>query len=337
MAETTRLERDLVSAAFSLLTLFGGIGNILVIFVIVRSRRLRTRLNLFIVNIAVSDLIFTALYGPVSAVSAAQSGGLRDHAICVVTGIVGLLSCYESVLSAVLIAVSRCVRITRSHRYDVLFSRKRCVLLVAVSWLVAFLLTSPLLAGFGKPGFNPILLTCDYDVVASFSYIVSIILPVAILCNVVIIISYILIYRKVKASTTRVRGNSNRANENKIPPMVLSQIKNMAVIYIAFNICVTPEVLMDIITYETGDSLRVLNFVTRVIFTCNSCVNPIIYTAGNTEFRKELRSLWECVFQGIHKQEQNRVEKFHMNTLSLEQGTGQRFASRNSNVEETPL
>ncbi|XP_035663484.1 melatonin receptor type 1A-like [Branchiostoma floridae] len=335
MANTSRLERDLVPATFSLLTLFGVVGNLLVILVILQSRRLRTRPNLFIVNIAVSDLIFTALYGPVSAVSVARSGGLRDHAVCVVTGIVGLLSCYESVLSAVLIAVSRCVRITRSHRYDELFSRKRCVLFVSLSWVVAFLCISPLLAGFGKPGFNSILLTCDYDTVESFPYIVSFMLPVAILCNVVIIVSYVLIYRKVKASSTRVRGK--RTKQNKIPPMVLSQIKNMAAIYIAFNICVTPEVLVDIVTYETGDSLRVLNLVSRIVFTCNSCVNPIIYTAGNKEFRTELKTLWGHVFHGGQKHERNVVERISMKTLSLgEQDTPQRFSS-NCVVQETRL
>ncbi|CAH1250268.1 MTNR1A [Branchiostoma lanceolatum] len=316
MEKTSQLEQGLVPATFILLTLFSVAGNLLVIFVIVRSRRLRTRLNLFIVNIAVSDLLFTVLYGPVSAVSVARSGELRSHAICVVTGVVGLLSCYESVLSAVLIAVSRCVPITKSHRYDQLFFRK-----------------SPLLAGFGKPGFNPILLTCDYDTVASFAYIISIILPFAIICNVIIIVSYVMIYRKVKASSARVRGD--RPSENKIPPMVLSQIKNMAAIYVVFNICVTPEVLMNIITYETGDSLRVLNLAARIVFTCNSCVNPIIYTVGNKEFRTELKALWGHVFHRGKKQEQSRVEMISIKTLSLgEQVTPQRFAS---NEEETHL
>ncbi|CAH1250270.1 MTNR1A [Branchiostoma lanceolatum] len=333
MAKSSQLEQELVPATFILLTLFSVVGNLLVIFVIVRSRRLRTRLNLFIVNIAVSDLLFTVLYGPVSAVSVARSGELRSHAICVVTGVVGLLSCYESVLSAVLIAVSRCVRITKSHRYDQLFSRKRCAVLVSLSWLVAFLCTSPLLAGFGKPGFNPILLTCDYDTVASFGYIISIILPIAIICNVIIIVSYVMIYRKVKESSARVRGD--RPSENKIPPMVLSQIKNMAAIYVVFNICVTPEVLMNIITYETGDSLRVLNLVARIVFTCNSCVNPVIYTIGNKEFRNELKSLWGHVFHRVKKQEQNRVEMISIKTLNIgEQFTPQRFAS---NEEETHL
>ncbi|XP_066265918.1 melatonin receptor type 1A-like [Branchiostoma lanceolatum] len=333
MEKTSQLEQGLVPATFILLTLFSVVGNLLVIFVIVRSRRLRTRLNLFIVNIAVSDLLFTVLYGPVSAVSVARSGELRSHAICVVTGVVGLLSCYESVLSAVLIAVSRCVRITKSHRYDDLFSRKRCAVLVSVSWLVAFLCTSPLLAGFGKPGFNPILLTCDYDTVASFDYIVSIMMPFAVICNVIIIVSYVMIYRKVKASSGRVRGDS--PSENRIPPMVLSQIKNMAAIYVAFNICVTPEVLVDIMTYKTGDSLRLLNLVARIVFTCNSCVNPIIYTVGNKEFRNELKTLWGHVFHGIREQEQNPVRFISMKILDRgEQVTPQSFPS---NFEETRL
>ncbi|CAH1250267.1 MTNR1A [Branchiostoma lanceolatum] len=333
MEKTSQLEQGLVPATFILLTLFSVVGNLLVIFVIVRSRRLRTRLNLFIVNIAVSDLLFTVLYGPVSAVSVARSGELRSHAVYVVTGVVGLLSCYESVLSAVLIAVSRCVRITKSHRYDDLFSRKRCVVVVSVSWLVAFLCTSPLLAGFGKPGFNPILLTCDYDSVASFGYIISIILRIAIICNVIIIVSYVMIYRKVKASSARVRGD--RPSENRIPPMVLSQIKNMAAIYVAFNICVTPEVLVDIMTYKTGDSLRLLNLVARIVFTCNSCVNPIIYTVGNKEFRNELKTLWGHVFHGIRKQEQNPVVIISMKILDRgEQATPQSFLS---NFEETRL
>ncbi|XP_078611140.1 melatonin receptor type 1B-B-like [Branchiostoma floridae x Branchiostoma japonicum] len=333
MANVSRLEQDLVPATFSLLTVFSVVGNLHVIFVILRCRRLRTRLNLFIVNIAVSDLIFTALYGPVSAVSAARSGGLRDHAVCVVTGIVGLLSCYESVLSAVLIALSRCVRITKSHRYDELFSRRRCALLVSGSWAVAFLLTSPLLAGLGKPGFNPILLTCDYDAVASFTYVISIMLPFAIIANAVIIVAYVLIYREVKASKARVHANGT--DENQIPPVVLSQIKNMAAIYIAFNVCVTPEVIMDIFAYKTGESLRVLNLVARIVFTCNSCVNPIIYTAGNKEFRKELKALWGYVFCGCSKNKQTRVENINIKTPSLEgQGPSQKTVS---NVQENSL
>ncbi|XP_035684160.1 melatonin receptor type 1A-like [Branchiostoma floridae] len=331
---TSTLELYLVPAAFSLLALFGVVGNLLVILVILQSRRLRTRLNLFIVNIAVSDLIFTALYGPVSAVSVARWGGLRDHAVCVVTGIVGLLSCYES---AVLIAMSRCVRITKSHRYDELFSRKRCVLFVSVSWVVAVFLTTPMLAGFGTPGFNPILLTCDYDAVASFIFFVSFVLPFTTICNVIIIVSYAMIYRKVKASSSRVRGN--RTDENKIPPIVWSQIKNMAAIYIALNICVTPEVIMNIIAHETADNMRVLNLVVRIVFTCNSCVNPIIYTTGNKEFRTELKTLWGRVFHGDQKHEPNVAEKINMKTLSLvQQDTGaqtpQRFAS---NIMETRL
>ncbi len=75
MVEDWRYASRVDTAAYSLLVLlyasmivFGAAGNLLVIFVVVRNAAMRTARNVFIVNLAVSDLMLCLITMPLTLI-----------------------------------------------------------------------------------------------------------------------------------------------------------------------------------------------------------------------------------------------------------------------------
>ena len=58
----------LLITLYALMILFGASGNLLVILVVIRNRAMRTARNIFIVNLAISDLMLCVITTPLTLV-----------------------------------------------------------------------------------------------------------------------------------------------------------------------------------------------------------------------------------------------------------------------------
>ena len=134
-------------APYGCILLLSLVGNALVLLIGYRDRRLRTNVNLFITNMAASDLLFT-IFGVPYRISALVTGGrwlvhgTIGEALCKVVTFAGDISNMVSILSLVAIAVDRFDAIVFPMSSQLITRKARSVIL-SVTWLVPAVFFSP--------------------------------------------------------------------------------------------------------------------------------------------------------------------------------------------------
>ncbi|TRZ00665.1 hypothetical protein DNTS_031672 [Danionella cerebrum] len=100
-----------VAAALTLAYLFifllCMVGNVLVCLIVLENRRMRTVTNLFILNLAVSDLLVGVFCIPTTLVDNLITGWPFTNMVCKMSGLVQGMSVSASVFTLVAIAVDR--------------------------------------------------------------------------------------------------------------------------------------------------------------------------------------------------------------------------------------
>ena len=128
------------------------IGNFLVVAVFYRNKTLRTPVHYFIVNMAISDLIFPVVVLPLEIAKNCYGGQWM------VNGVIGTLLCKlrmvafsiftnVSILSMVSIAVDRFHAILFAMRPP-LISRKTCLLVIVIMWIISTAFQASIIYGY---------------------------------------------------------------------------------------------------------------------------------------------------------------------------------------------
>ena len=134
---------------YSLLMASSLIGNFLVVGVFYRNKTLRTAVHYFIMNMAISDLIYPIIHLPYRVSTAYFDGvwfiqGTMGNFLCKLTRNAGYSSNFVSTFSKVLIAVDRFHGVVLPMKPP-LFSQTKCRFIIVCVWLTAVVFCSPFL------------------------------------------------------------------------------------------------------------------------------------------------------------------------------------------------
>merc|ERR1712038_1417082 len=131
-------------ALYACMIVVGATGNLLVIFVVIRNRAMRTARNVFIVNLAISDLMLCLITMPLTLVEILyQTWQFGDYpAACPVAALLQATSLFVSTLSITAIALDRRKLIVYPHEAP--YSTNFILTLVPVIWMCAIGLSSPM-------------------------------------------------------------------------------------------------------------------------------------------------------------------------------------------------
>ncbi|KAF4525277.1 hypothetical protein B566_EDAN009360 [Ephemera danica] len=124
------------------------LGNCLVIAAVFMSSKLRTVTNLFIVSLAVADLLVGLAVLPFSAALEVFKVWIFGDAWCAVWLAVDVWMCTASILNLCAISLDRYLAVTRPVSYPSLMSSGRAKLLIAGVWVLSFVICFPPLVGW---------------------------------------------------------------------------------------------------------------------------------------------------------------------------------------------
>ncbi|KAK7902019.1 hypothetical protein WMY93_018788 [Mugilogobius chulae] len=113
----------------------GMVGNFLVIYAFSRSRSLRTPANMFIINLAITDLLMCVTQTPIFFTTSMHKKWIFGEKACELYAFCGALFGICSMITLTVIAVDRYFVITRPLTSIGLLSRKRAVLILIAAWL----------------------------------------------------------------------------------------------------------------------------------------------------------------------------------------------------------
>ncbi|XP_052403683.1 type-1 angiotensin II receptor B [Carassius gibelio] len=277
--------------------IIGIVGNSLVVAVIYFCLKLKNVANIFVLNLALSDLTFL-LTLPIWAVNTATGyKWVFGDFLCKAISGMALLSLYTSIFLLTALSIDRYLAIVhpvKSRRCrTVVYARVTCILV----WVVAFLLSLPtaVIRETHFIQYNNVTVCGILDgdlgnVLAALSLMKSVLgflLPITI-----ILTCYCLIGRSLLKSRD-IQRNS-RWNGDEVLCMLAAAV-------LSFFLCWTPHQIFNFLNMlgllkviTNCDVIEIIDTVmpfTICIAFFNSCMNPILYGFVGKNFRRNLLKL----------------------------------------------
>jgi neuropeptide Y receptor len=137
--------KTLLIVAYAIFIVVGTLGNLLTCYVVARKTRMRTFLNLLIVNLAVSDVMLCVITQPLNIIKFTRLHWIFGDAMCKAVPLFAGTNVFVSTITISAIALYRYALIVHPTVTWPMDTSAIYVTL-AVTWLLAILLASPLLA-----------------------------------------------------------------------------------------------------------------------------------------------------------------------------------------------
>ncbi|KAJ8027626.1 G-protein coupled receptor moody [Holothuria leucospilota] len=295
------------------------------------SKKIRTKTNIFVVNLSVADFL-TCTSIPVVSWSLLindEEDVLLVDLPCRITIVLGQCFIGCSIITLAMIALNRWMLITKKRvLYHKFYRFKSIVVMLSFSWLLPlFVVVTPLLFDIGKVGYDEWSHNCALIEVHPHSYTFKIFL---LLCLVpvpgsLIIYCYWSLFKYVKEHNSKISQGITEAfglvTMNRHPfiflPSSRSQsagidqrncqytkhqvdiTKNLFYVVVTFVICITPYMFAELFKASAG----IINH-TKILVCLNSCLNPILYGVKHPHFRQVFKSIvrfrWSEIPQPIY-------------------------------------
>ena len=277
------------------------IGNSLTCIAVYRNARLRTSTNLYLISLAVSDIIHAAIVMPLTAGVLIAGELPYGETVCDLFALFTQFSVYVSPTTMGLTAFNRYVRIVKPQHYSRIFTDSRSKVYVAAVWLtVAGYISIPKMAGLTKYRFFAGYAACIVEQPTTAIMIVQLIIAVLfffLLPLGVALVSYFKVFQKIKhhnmnmASTAHAEGRENRLTVKEI-----KLTKSLAIVVFAFALCWIPLWIIVMIQRFASDVVvpRNIQLLCPFLMFFSSTINPFIYAGMNPSFRAEFRRILLC-------------------------------------------
>nr|BDP38639.1 fluorescent sensor for melatonin [synthetic construct] len=172
------------------------LGNLLVIFSVYRNKKLRNAGNIFVVSLAVADLVVAIYPYPLVLTSIFNNGWNLGSVHCQISGFLMGVSVIGSIFNITAIAINRYCYICHSLKYDKLYSDKNSVCYVILIWALTVVAIVPNLF-VGSLKYDPRVYSCTFEQSASSAYTIAVVFFHFILPIMIVTYCYLRICYKI--------------------------------------------------------------------------------------------------------------------------------------------
>ncbi|XP_038584968.1 type-1 angiotensin II receptor [Micropterus salmoides] len=284
----------------------GIVGNSMVVAVIYCYMKLKTVANIFVLNLAVSDLTFLITLPMWATFTATGYHWPFGGFLCKASAGLVIFNLYTSIFFLTALSIDRYLAIVhpvRSRRFrTVVYARITCMMI----WLFAFVLSVPTaltrdihnitnsnntVCGILHPNIeNAIRLKEVLLAISLMKSLLGFLVPFFI-----IITCYCLIGQALLGA--RHIQKSTRSRDDEVLRMLAAAVLAFFLCWVPHQVFHLMQVLTQLILVENCAMLEIID--TAMPFTIciayfNSCVNPIVYGFVGRNFRKKLLRLLRC-------------------------------------------
>ncbi|AIU39528.1 G protein-coupled receptor [Equid gammaherpesvirus 5] len=288
-----------ISLWYSLVFLFGLIGNALVILVLIKYKRLRIMTNIFLFNLALGDLllIFTLPFW-IHFHSGGTGGWDADHHMC--KFIVGLcnVALYSEVLFIILLTLDRYLAVVYAVAYRLVRVVPIGILASLLAWILAVLGTMPEFIFYesnnatGKGVCQASYTDFWKGVDVTSMTMVTLILPLLIMA---------FCYWKIIKVLLKAHNRSRNLHAVKL---ILIMVVLYFVFWIPYNVLLILHTYQEAIFGPDCEARRRVDMallVAEMIACTHCCVNPVIYAFVGEKFQQNLQDLTRQVRGSLHR------------------------------------
>ncbi|XP_038045098.1 melatonin receptor type 1B-B-like [Patiria miniata] len=310
-------ERQIFASVLILTSIFGFVGNVMVLITVSLSRKLRTVTNVFVVTLSISDLI-SCVFLPWQVVAVLSEDGWplpQAYWICQLTSVMLTIGNNCTINMLALIAVNRWIGVTKSRATTCrVYTCRNIACMVAFSVIIPIFVSVILpLIGIGEMGYEPLYSSCSWVKDNPYSFVQNIVIGVLHfpIQFTVICACYVSIFRYVLKSSRRVAGHdipsvsgvisgAERAMRKRFWKRQIAVTKNLVYIVLAYIICLLPF-SVSVIPLGYDWSIRMTPYA-AAIMNFNTFLNPIIYATSHPDFKETFGCMVRCKCKDIPRQ-----------------------------------
>ncbi|KAM9457434.1 somatostatin receptor type 2-like isoform 2-T2 [Clarias gariepinus] len=266
-------------------------GNTLVIYVILRYAKMKTVTNIYILNLALADVLFMISL-PFIAIQLALVHWPFGAVLCRVVMTMDSLNQFTSIFCLMVMSIDRYLAVVHPIKSTKWRKPRMAKAINLAVWGVSMLVNLPIIIYsclITKPGgcFCTIVWPEPQEVYYTafmfYTFFLGFFLPLMVIC-----LCYLLIIIKVKASGIRVSSSKRKRSERKVTRMV-------SIVVAVFVFCWLPFYVFNVTsvtgTIRTTPILRSTFAFVVVLGYANSCANPILYAFLSDNFKKSFQNV----------------------------------------------
>lgn len=283
---------------YSVICAVGLTGNTAVIYVILKAPKMKTVTNMFILNLAIADDLFTLVL-PITIAEHLLNYWPFGEVLCKIILTIDHYNIYSSIYFLTVMSIDRYLVVwatVRSKRMPYRTYRAAKIISFCV-WLLAILIVTPY-TFFAGVYVSPddgrktcvLLLPAPEALWFKMSRIYTLILGFAIPVSTICILYTMMLY---KLRNMRLNSNAKALDKAK------KKVTKMVFIVVAVCLfCWTPFHLSTIVALTldlniTPLVIAISYFITGLTYA-NSCLNPFLYAFLDDSFRKAFKKMMEC-------------------------------------------
>ncbi|KPJ02118.1 PREDICTED: prolactin-releasing peptide receptor-like [Papilio xuthus] len=285
---------------YTIIFVLGLLGNLLVCFVVLRNKAMQTVTNLFITNLALSDILLCIFAVPFTPLYSFRGSWNWGSLLCHVMPFAQGCSVYISTLTLMSIAIDRFFVIIYPFRPRM--KVETCITVIIMIWTFAITVTMPYAIYMTYYDLD-IGRFCEETwpteklrrVFGSVTSILQFVLPFIVIAFCYTCVSFKLNDRaKAKAVSKNTRKEEfDKNRKRRTNQMLIAMVTIFGLSWLPLNVI---NLCNDYYIYAIHLKYYFLIFfIGHVIAMSSTCYNPFIYAWMNENFRKEFKQLIPCI------------------------------------------
>ena len=292
-----------------LLFIFAVWGNLLVCFAIYKKSNLRTILNVFFLNLAVSNMLLTLSQLPILVNTIVRGEWNLGERFCHVCAFLNIAFFSSNLFTLTAIGVNRYFKIVKPNRYGNFFFRKSVIFMVVFIWFLAITLCSGPFSGWGNYQFIPLKSLCSISDNGQSSFRITSSAIVSC-CIFIIIACHIKIAQAVRHHRRRI-VQERKCTQNESPLRLAHEgpcralrdpqelrgedvhiARTVSLIVVLFCLCWVPNAILDILVSHGVHVAREVRMFGVYMMFLDLVINPVVYGMRDREIRNMVKRLF---------------------------------------------
>lgn len=278
---------------YSIVFIVGLFGNIFVIVTVFHYKHMRTLTNVFLVNLAISDLLVVLFCIPITLGTYVYKDYVYGIGMCKLTSFLQGSAISVSSLSLLTISINRFIAIHRPLRAKIIFSKRRVYFVIVAIWCISFAVFVPLLVvnnikNIGIPPFFSKRICNEHWDIPNGKELYNILVFISIF--LIPLIAMVFAYTKI--SLVLWRNNDKPITQTR--RVILQRrrtVKLLICVVVIFSVCWLPYNFTNIwlefnITTASVVVSEQIYPLFQLLGISNSAINPICYCMMSSGFQK---------------------------------------------------
>ena len=281
---------------FAVTNVVAILGNLLILCAVYHNHSLRTIPNIFVIALAVSDILMSTICMPFTVASLFHGRWIFDETVCRFQAFDIFAFGTSSLGTMAAIAVSRYFCVVNREKYPSLFKKQRSVMYIFIVWCLALVGSVPILVFKNNSvEFQPGKAMCLYKVESNIAYSVFMHCCFITTPLIIITICYVKVFRTVSRSN-RVFSFENNWELLRVNVQEAKVTKRLVAVMVGFACCSLPlpiAIIYNINVAHGEPTLPRLAYLTYgFLLYLSNTIKPFIYCATDKRFRREYKAVF---------------------------------------------